>query len=333
MDFAKKEITLNKLEETSEVSHQGAGVVVPDVGLDAAANPLIESIISDPKVDFTTKGQKIHKWGTYLGVDWIFNAITGVSFAYWGKHTEEGQRIWSGPLTAFFTKNLEPLIKDKAQLLKSAENGNTFMSIIAGGMFTIPPLMILENNKVKTSIVQSLDKKMYGHELCEQDERIKAAHDSIGEEPKKDFATGMKARFVSLAPLLAIVLIPATRKITNNAYFQHIERASDWCARQLGFSEKSFGNLATEEAKKRWDFIHQSVAMDLGLGMPYAMLHQFFYDKFAKQKQMDEEAIVQSEPSLVLQNIPTNHTIDKRPASSFVEKLAAAENGSSLAIG
>ncbi len=240
------------------------------------------------KKPFISTGQHIHKWGTYLSVDWIFNAMTGVTFAYWGKFTESGKKIWSEPITNAFKKGLGPLIKNEEQLAKSAAYGNVFMSIIAGGMFTIPPLLVLENKKNKKNITQALDEKIYGKETVENDPRFQASYEAIENAPEKDFTRGLTSRFAALAPLLAMVLIPATRKISDKLWFDHVAHASDVTARKMGFSPESFKNLPAAEAAGRWDFIHKSVAMDAGLGVPYAILHAFFYNKFVGNKEKKE---------------------------------------------
>lgn len=229
---------------------------------------------------FKTAGEKIHKWSTYLSVDWIFNAATGVGFGYWGNFSKAGKQYWSGPITDGFKKALKPIIKNEEQLAKSAHYGNIFVSIIAGGMFTIPPLLALEHKKVKEKIIKFWDKKVYGPEAVENDPKLQEAYKAMDDAPKKDFTSGMISRFIALAPLLAIVLIPATKKISNKIWFDHVEKGSEVVANKIGFTaENSFKNVSPEEAKKRWKFIHEAVAMDFGLGVPYAILHAFFYQK------------------------------------------------------
>ena len=240
---------------------------------------------------FVSAGSRIHNWSTYLGIDWLFNACVGVSFAYWGTFTESGQKYWSKPIGNFFETVLKPVIKDAKQLKSSAGYGSMFMSIIAGGMFTIPPLLILENNKVKKSIVQSYDRMIYGKEKVDSDPKFKESYDAIEQAPKKDFWTGLTSRFAALSPLLAIVLIPATKRFSNKIWFDHVEHGSEAVAKTMGFSaEKSFKTLAPEEAKQRWKFIHESVAMDFGLGVPYAILHEFFYNAFANGKDKKDKS-------------------------------------------
>lgn len=268
----------NKIEKRLDITPIGDALVEPESSIADEA--------STQKRAFISLGERIHKWGTYLSVDWVFNAATGVGFAYWGKYTQLGQKLWSGPLTRGFTKLLKPFIKDPHQLKSSAGYGNMFMSVIAGGMFTIPPLMFLENNKVKKSITQSLDEKLYGKDEVENNPKFAAAYDAIERAPKKDFSSGLLSRFAALSPLLAMVLIPTSKKISNKLWFDHVERASGTVAHKMGFSpRKSFKNTPVPVAKERWKFIHESVAMDFGLGIPYAILHAFFYNLFASRKE------------------------------------------------
>ncbi len=291
----------------------------PDAPEKVAEPPAATPAPEEKKQPFITKGQTFHKWSTYLGIDWIFNAYTGVKFAYWGNFSKTGQEKWSGPITNFFTKVLKPIIKNEKQLEKSAGYGNIFMSIIAGGMFTLPPLLVLENNKVKKSLVKFYDKIFYGKERVENDPKFQEAYEAIQEAPKKDFWRGLTSRFAALAPLLAIVLIPVTKKASDKIWFDHVEKASEVTATKMGFSaEKSFKNVAPAEAKERWRFIHKSVAMDFGLGVPYAVLHQFFYDRFVAKKHKKDTAAGLAEPPTLAHDIA--EAAQEQPG------FAAAEN-------
>ncbi len=262
------------------------------------ANPAVTPADSNAK-PFKSAGARIHNISTYLGIDWIFNAAVGVSFAYWGKFTHSGQKYWSKPIGNFFETVLKPVIKDTAQLKSSAGYGSMFMSIIAGGMFTIPPLMILENNKVKKTITKTYDQMIYGKDIVESDPKFKESYEAIENAPKKDFWTGLTSRLAALSPLLAIVLIPATKRFSNKVWFDHVEHGSEYVARKVGFSsEKSFKSLPPSEAKERWKFIHESIAMDFGLGIPYAILHDFFYNAFANSKhKKEQQPVLQQQPA------------------------------------
>jgi len=252
---------------------------VPDPIPAAPENP-------EKKRAFISSGEKIHHWGTYLGIDWIFNATAGVLFAYWGKYTDLGKKIWSGPLKAMFTAGLKPFFKNEAYLAESVSWGTTFMSIIAGGMFTIPPLMALENNKVKKSIVEFFDKHIYGKEACENDEKLKKAHEEIDNAPKKDFWRGNSSRFAALTPLLLLVIIKPSANFLQEKYFDKIAIGTKAVFNKIGLTqERLFSKFSPEEAEKRWKTIHNdALGMDLGFGLPYAGLHAFFYNMFAANK-------------------------------------------------
>jgi hypothetical protein len=257
-----------------------------------------------PETPFVSKGQKIHKWATYLSVDWVFNAAVGVSFAYWGKFTKSGQKFWSGPIQKGFKKVLSPLIKNEEKLNTSIGRGSMFMSIIAGGMFTIPPLMVLENQKNRIGISKKLDQWIYGKDAVENDPKFEASYQAIKDEPKKEFGPGMTSRFAALSPLLAIVLIPQTNKLSTDHFFSHVSNGSKWVARKLGFSAKNLKDgEAIVGAKKvpvtandKWEFIHEGVGMDFGLGLPYAGLHAMFYNMFAKGSDKENTAKEQTAP-------------------------------------
>ena len=299
IDKPLEPVTSQPVEPQSETTF-----TVPTPMLNAAANPLVDTAVEGKKSVFMTKGEKVHKWGTYLSVDWIFNAGAGAVFTYWAKFTPLGQKTWTNFWTKTFNAGLKPLIKNESHLATSVGMGNTFMSIIAGGMFTIPPLMALENNKVKKSIVQFVDKHIYGKETCETDPQIQQAHESIERAPPKNFFSGMTSRLAALAPLLALVLYRKTGDLLQTHLFDHIASGTKFTFTKLGFGEKKlFGKLAAEEGAKRWNSIHnEALGMDLGFGIPYAILHEFFYNMFSGQKKAKEQAIQGEdfEPSIAL---------------------------------
>lgn len=272
----------------------------------SSTSDISEELTKDGKEPFKTAGEKVHKWGTYLGVDWIFNAAAGVAFAYWGKYTKTGQKIFSGPVKHGFETMLKPIIKDPKSLKSSVEYGNMFVSIITGGMFTIPPLMVLENNKVKKSITQTIDGMVYGKDAIENDPRFKEAYERIENAPKKDFLTGMSSRFVALSPLLASVLFPPTRNLLDKHYFSHITKASTSLSTKMGLgAEKLFPKLSKAQALERNAFIHDNFALDFGFGVPYAILHSVFYNKFAgDQKEGAAETPVEKPAEAVKAEAP-----------------------------
>jgi hypothetical protein len=232
---------------------------------------------------FVSAGARIHHWATYLSVDWIYNAIAGAGFAYWGKFTESGQKIWSKPVNTLFTKTLKPLFKNEAHLAEAVKQGNTFASIIAGGMLTIPPLLALENKKVRKSIVKFIDRNVYGKDTVENNPKFQESYAAIDEAPKKDFTMGMVSRFAALAPLLALVLIKPTNHWLKENVFSNVGKASKKVVSKLGLPpDRMFKNLSEAEKVEHWNYVHdEAIAMDLSFGLPYALLHSFFYNKFA----------------------------------------------------
>jgi len=316
-----KDLSIDKKEENLglDITPVSDVLAEPESSLVADSNPKNRAFVS--------RGEKIHKWGTYLSIDWIFNAATGVGFAYWGKYTDLGKKIWSGPITEGFTKILKPFIKNPEYLKKSVGKGNMFMSIIAGGMFTIPPLMILENNKIRKSIIKYFDAIIYGKDRVENDPKFQTAYDEIDHAPKKDFAGGMASRFIALAPLLAMVLIPASRKISDKFWFDHVSKASEFTANKMGFREKSFKSIPLAEGKERWKFIHDSVAMDFGLGVPYAIMHAFFYNMFASKKEKENEAndITETAPGLAKSQLSSVPMEAAENAKQWTDETSFAE--------
>ncbi len=300
-----------------------ASHTAPAIDAPSIASATSDAIPDDPNQKVAaTAGEKIHKWGTYLSVDWIFNAAAGVAFAYWGKYTKPGQKYFTKPLTAMFTTGLKPLIKNPESLEKSVEVGNTFVSIITGGLFTLPPLMALEENHVKRSISESLDTMIYGKNAVENDPRFKEAYEAIENAPKKDFISGMGSRYVALAPLLASVLIPYSRDKLTKHYFSHINSSTTSLCTKAGITaEKVFPKLHPEEAAKRFNFIHDNFAVDFGFGVPYAIMHSIFYNKFANQKDKDSKAAAQPEPAASQQPQPTE---DKKWVAHVGEKQSPA---------
>ncbi len=256
-----------------------------------------------------TAGERIHFWSTYLGIDWIFNAMAGVSFAYWGKYSKLGQKIWSDPISRGLNRALSP-IKNNELRQKSVEYGNIFFGVIAGGMFTLPPLRVLESKKVKKSIIGFYDRLIYGKEKVESDPKFREAYDAIDNEPKKNFWAGLAARGCALLPLLLIVLIPWTAKVSDKIWFNHVEKLSEKAARLIGRGPEKFKNISPQEAGERWNFIHRSIATDAGLGIPYALLHSFFYNLFAnwmgKKKSVAKNEISQNSSRPETQRVTNN---------------------------
>ncbi len=235
------------------------------------------------KPTFISAGTRIHHWGTYLGVDWIFNAISGVTYDHLAKETNLGRKIWSEPIKKGFEAVLEGFIKDPTKRASSVTNGVTFINIIAGGMMTIPPLLALENKKNRKAITRALDETIYGKDQVANDPKFEQSYQAIDREPKKDFGAGMIARFAALAPLLFLIINSKTAPEMDKHYFNHIAEKTKLGANAIGITEeKLFGKKGAEESKRLWKAIHRTLSVDLGLGIPYAILHSFFYNKFSK---------------------------------------------------
>jgi hypothetical protein len=232
---------------------------------------------------FVSAGERIHHWSTYLSIDWIYNAASGAVFAYWGKFTKSGQALWSEPVNKIFSKTLKPFFENEAHLAEAVKHGNTFASIIAGGMLTIPPLLVLENKKVRKSVAKFIDRHIYGKEVVDNDPKFQQAYEEIDEAPKKDFKMGIASRFAALAPLLALVLITPSKNWLVKNVFSHVGKASKTAVSKIGLPPgRLFKKFSEAERLERWKYIHdEAIAMDLSFGLPYAVLHSFFYNKFA----------------------------------------------------
>jgi hypothetical protein len=245
---------------------------------------------------FVSAGQRLHNISTYLGVDWLFNAAAGVSFAYWGKVSQAGKKYWSGPIEKGFERILKPVIKNPQSLEYSVHKGGMFLSIIAGGMFTIPPLLFLEKNTVKKSITQTYDRLIYGKDAIDADSKFQTSYEAIENAPKKDFWTGMTSRFAALTPLLLVtVFIPKTRDWADKNYFSRLSDFSEHMAGKIGIKGEKLKAVEVGKTKEgssisAWKFIHDNIAFDAGLGIPYALLHDFFYNAFSGEKQKKKDA-------------------------------------------
>lgn len=290
---------------------------------------------------FVSLGGHLHKWGTYLSIDWIFNTIAGVSFAYWGKYTESGQKLWTNWITKVIEWPLSKVIKDSGNLAKSTDKGVMFASIIVGGMFTIPPLMLLENNKIRRGITKFYDTLIYGKDKVEQDPKFEESYKRIEQEPEKDLKSGMVARALALAPLLAIVLWPRSRDFSQKHFFGHISEGTKTAARMVGVQPKSLmktqpadiveagksflrlngGKLLDKDGSpfnpltvpSRWEDIHNMIAMDFGLGLPYAGLHAVAYgvvaNEFNKHKDPKRQMVQQTSNRVTITKEEKNHIV------------------------
>ncbi len=286
----------------SETEHNQEAAVA-EARIDSAAQT--EQMVKQGK-PFVSAGQFLHKWTTYLGVDWIFNTMCGVAFAYGAKYTKIGQTFWSKPVQSAGLWLLKPVLKTPSALAYSVDKFETFFSIIAGGMMTIPPLMALEKKENRIAISRRIDEAVYGKEKVASDPKFEQSYQAIAEEPPKQFWAGMFSRFAALSPLLAWVLIPK-EWATKSPVFKHAIEAKGWYfgkigdlvdkgVRKLGFSERMLKNgtkwtidktagtlteVPVTALNKFEDVTKNSTPMDSGLGWPYAILHGLFYPVFA----------------------------------------------------
>jgi len=239
--------------------------------------------------DFISKGERVHNEITYRGVDWLVNSAFGIAFAFVTHRTKLGRDYFAKPVEHFFTKVLSPFIKNKQNLAHSAEWGGTFVSIMFGGTVTIPPLMYLENPKHKIPIVKKLDEWIYGKEAVEKDEKFAKAYQEIEHQPKKDFSTGMYSRLLALAPLLAMTVHKPTNAFIKKNFYDYISKASKYVSEAIGFGEKGYwakmdhhGNDNTPIS--HWNYLHRTLAFDVGLTVLYSFLHEGTYKLFARKK-------------------------------------------------
>lgn len=249
-----------------------------------------------PIRSFVSTGEKIHNEITYRGVDWLLNSAFGVAFGYWTHRTETGRKYFAEPVEKFFNKALKPIIQNDKSREEGAKWGGTFLSIMAGGTVTIPPLMYLENPKNKVPIVKNLDTMIYGKDKVEHDPKFQQAYEEIRQQPKKDFGTGMKTRFMALAPLLAITIYEPTNKLMQKHFYDHISTGTKWVAEKMGlqkggyWAKKSVAHaetMAADELAKvptNKNYLHDVIAFDFGLTILYSFLHEAAYKLFARKK-------------------------------------------------
>lgn len=317
---------MTDVEEKKEVT-QPVAEQQPQVEAKAAPEP------SPSKKPFVSLGAKVRHWSTYLGVDWIWNAASGVAFSYWGTFTETGKKWFTEPVDKFFREQGSRFIKDPQKLKKSVGRANTFAGIIAGGMlFTIPPLLYLESKKVKKRLTRALDEKIYGKDIVDAVPKFQESYDAIDREPEKGFWTGMGARGLALAPLLALVFNPTSNKWLQQNYFGHISKASKGVSNAVGLNAKRlFRRHDATEAQKRFDYCHdEALAMDIGLGIAYAPLHSFFYNMLAslvgsKKKEPSPADAPRTEDTPVA----TEHAAS---TTSFAAREAARQNEPEVAV-
>lgn len=266
-----------------------------------------------------TAGRRIHNEITYRGIDWILNSTVGVAFAYWSARTKSGEKYFGKPVSGFFKKILRPLLKNEKSVDEGAKWGTMFAGIMAGGFTIIPPMMVMESKKIKKGIIRWLDEKIYGKEKVANDPQFAQCYRDIDDEPHKDFATGMAARLIAIAPLIAAASTPAVNKPLIKYLYDPIGKLSKWITHTLRINP---GKMAIEGALERvegdpnlpktfqsnWDFLHRTIGFDFGLTIFYSIFHEIAYKGLAAFKhKKDPENI--ATPDLTAN--PDSSCIDK----------------------
>lgn len=291
------EVTLPPAEMQTAASASPVPAQSPEKAQEKTA-PLTEKEASE----FVSAGKKIHTEITYRGIDWLVNSAIGVSFAYWAARTKHGEKYFTKPVSGFFQKILKPVLKTPTAVEEGAKWGTMFAGIMAGGTVIIPPLMVMENKKVKKSIVRWLDEKIYGKEAVATDPKFAEVYHAIDDEPKKGFAIGMASRLIAIAPLIAAASMPATNKPLIKYLYDPIGKASKWTAERIGIKP---GRMALEGAmehiegdpniakkfQSNWDFLHRTIGFDFGLTIFYSIFHQIAYNSLAAMGMKKTEGI------------------------------------------
>jgi hypothetical protein len=234
------------------------------------------------KRDFVSAGERIHNEITYRGVDLFLNTAAAVAFAVWSSRTHTGQKYFLEPVKGFFRTALKPFFKTVEGLEKGAGGGASFISIMFGGTAIIPPIMFLEDAKNKKNIVHGIDNMVYGKDKVDNDPKFAAAYQEIEQQPKKDFGTGMIARLIVLAPLIYSTINPKINGFLEKNYYSHLAKGSKTVAEVLHIKPGQFMQKIGSDGKSNWEFLHNTIAFDLGLTAFYSVLHEFVYKSFAR---------------------------------------------------
>lgn len=241
----------------------------------AEQSDLSESLSPAPARHYAkTAGEKIHNEITFRGVDWIANTAFAVGFAYWVNRTAHGQRNFANRSNKIFSVLFEPIAKDSEQLTKWATRGTEFASIVLGGTAIIPPMIALDRNK--REMVEYFDRKIYGDEAVENEERFKVRYEAMLQQPKKSFGTGMLARFTVLAPMLWAHV--KYNDQMNAGMYQPIAKGSKALVEGIGVQPEYLMKRHFNGSKQSdWNFLHTTFGMDIGLTLIYSFAHEWTY--------------------------------------------------------
>lgn len=321
--FDERSTLLDKIQNTDSKQENGRS---PVISQPQASTTPISSTASENTKPFVSWGKRIHNEITYRGIDWLVNSSIGVAFTYWTARTHSGEKYFGKPVGNFFKKILKPFLKSEAQLNEGAKWGTMFTSIMAGGTTIIPPMMLLESKNVKKKIIRDIDEIVYGKEAVRNDPKFEESYCLIDEEPKKSFKAGMAARFIALAPLIAIASIPATNRPMIKYLYDPIGNATKWTAEKLGIRPKGHlletqleaiehHGVTKNRAVSNWDFIHRTIGFDFGLTIFYAVLHEVAYKGLAtfglkREKKIGKKEHLEANKCRIDHHLPISEQTD-----------------------
>jgi len=254
---------------------------------------------------FITGGERIHNEITYRGVDWLLNSAIGVTTAYLIARNKWGKAHIGEPLANFYKKLLKPVLRKENSVNEGAKWGTMLTSIMAGGTAIIPPMMVLENRKIKRKIICWLDEKIYGKDAVKNDPKFEQSYCRIEEEPKQDFLTGMATRFIALIPFFIVNPMPTLNKPLIKYLYDPIGNSTKWLAQKIGIKpgkmllEGAFEHIEGDPNipkrwQSNWDFLHRTIGFDFGLTVFYSIFHEITYKGLAAlgaKKHSDNNAV------------------------------------------
>jgi hypothetical protein len=328
------------LEQKTNQLSQNSATVAAEM---PAAEPKKEnSTEKSSKKPFKSAGWKIHNELTYRGLDFFLNATIGVTFSYWAARTASGKKYFTKPVIGFFEKLLRPILSTPKAIHEGSKWGSNFVSILVGGMTIIPPMMLMENKKIKKGMVQGLDEMIYGKEKVENDPKFAEAYRAIDDEPKKGFWVGLGTRFLALAPLLALTVWPTTNKYLVTYLYEPIGKVSKGVFKVLNIQPRKMiegyemihphGNIALEPVKEtHWEFLHKNIGFDFGLSFIYAFVHEGLYKSFSGVRKKTDEKTAAPSAIVTVANTGANTSTTNtsvveasqdQPAGTFASKIS-----------
>lgn len=266
-----------------------------------------------------TAGEVIHNELTYRGIDWLANTAAAVGFAYWAARTHAGRVHYASNVEKGINRLLTPMVKDTATRAEWSQTGTGFVNIAVGGAAIIPPVMALEQHK--RGITEWLDRRIYGQARVDSDPRFAARYEAIEQEPEKGFWTGMAARGVVLAPMLYAHMKYNTTM--NDWLYEPIGRASKWSAETAGIKPHAMMQRMVPGSKRNdWDFLHNTIGMDLGLTFIYSFAHEYAYKSLTRLFSGGQTPAPSPSPSPTSEPEPASRP-DTQPATQPDTQIAS----------